>query len=651
VKRIQKYLTRSRLLTIGLVACIVLAANQLRGQNAKPDKDAQEGANVRDWMQPLLKDPDFIKIDWEQLKSWRADHGYVFLPPEKPEHPEGIFRVTGLMATTYKKIPFEGGVYARRTKLRVLNGQGRYLNVKQSEDIALQFLKKHFSWFFAEREIPQVGKSKIFSDGRIEFAMSRTDKEGFTSARASATIRVIDAKVIGASAITVTYRPKHKLSPSQAKKIALEVAKKDARMLNPEIVSFGLEEIEGGRSVYRIYVRAGYRGKDRLGGGPIAIDAMTGQHIPEESYFTTDFGEDIHGNLEKPTGKQPQVLDSLPIWSRDNLLFLSSRALSPMPAWAEYDLQLMLQGQDNNPHYLTSDLQTRFTDATAHPNSSWVTLSSHPYIYAFNTQTGAYKALTDGERTAGFAAVSTKGEWSVVSSNGQETRSTLDLFVDHLSARDKIFPILRTRLVLPGDQRQAVFSNDDEWLYFITVTSTGNQPKHVLQRISAALFPKQAAGPYRVDAKDVETIAENLPGEVKRLSLFPDGQRLLLQTNKGLQIVSIANGQVTPLVLNNLRDAERKDAVIKDIDFGWAGPGDDRVTFSGDSSPGEYSEPIRRIYSCRFDGSDLKAHTPRENEPVPMYKFPDSDKTAYDLAKEWALGEIKWEDEQKRRNQ
>jgi len=77
-------------------------------------------------------------------------------------------------------------------------------------------------------------------------------------------------------------------------------------------------------------------------------------------------------------------------------------------------------------------------------------------------------------------------------------------------------------------------------------------------------------------------------------------------------------------------DAEVGAPVTDPID-GWAGPTDDRVTFSGQTK--DKAGVVRcRIYSCRFDGTDLKAHTSKENTPVEQYLFPQTKQTAYDMA-------------------
>ena len=116
----------------------------------------------------------------------------------------------------------------------------------------------------------------------------------------------------------------------------------------------------------------------------------------------------------------------------------------------------------------------------------------------------------------------------------------------------------------------------------------------------------------------------------------------------GMKLLSIDSKKTTELEFKNLKDFE-VNAPITETRDGWAGPSDNEVTFSGKTTDKDKRERWR-IYSCRFDGSGLKAWTPKEAEPVDACKFPEAKdgKTAIDLAKEWALREIEFEDYLKR---
>jgi Tol biopolymer transport system component len=255
-------------------------------------------------------------------------------------------------------------------------------------------------------------------------------------------------------------------------------------------------------------------------------------------------------------------------------------------------------------------------------------------------QDGNYRVLGYPERPGVLPIVTGDGKWAVISGTGHSGNPDLDLMADNLERSPKLG--LRGRAVLPnGNEHHPAFSPDDKWLYFVTTKKDKDQVINVLRRIDAAVVLTKDLHP--LDEKQIETIIPQLPGEVERLSIFPNGQKLLAQTDKGILVIEIATKKLIPIVPKNLKDAEL-NVPIEAIRDGWAGPTDDRVTFSGKTTDKD-GKVRRRIYSCRFDGSDLKAHTPRDNEPVPMYKFPGSDKTAYDIAKEWALNEIKWDDE------
>jgi hypothetical protein len=222
------------------------------------------------------------------------------------------------------------------------------------------------------------------------------------------------------------------------------------------------------------------------------------------------------------------------------------------------------------------------------------------------------------------------------------------LLPDDLSARRERMGN-RGRLVSKGDDHHPTFSPDNKWLYFVTDTVLKDMVIQSLRRIPAELAHIKDV--VTLKPEQIQTIIPNVEAEVLRLSIFPNGKKLLLQTEKGMMLLSVADKKATPVKPKVLLDTEL-NAIVTQMRDGWAGPGDDEVTFSGKTT--DKDGKVRwRIYSCRFDGSGLKARTPKDNEPVEAYKFPDAPdgKTAIDLAKQWALKEIEFEDYLKRQQQ
>lgn len=273
-------------------------------------------------------------------------------------------------------------------------------------------------------------------------------------------------------------------------------------------------------------------------------------------------------------------------------------------------------------------------------------IERHGWTYAFDSNTGAYRVLGQPERAGETPTIDAEGKWAIVSGNGRDRNTDLDLLPDDLSARGEALGN-RGRLVSKGDDHHPLFSPDGKWLYFVTTTAQKDKVVHALRRIPASLA--HTTGVVFLKPEQVETLIPALPGDVQRLSIFPDGQKLLLQAENGMFALSIADKKATPVAPKNLKDAEVGDAAIGATRDGWAGPGDGEVTFSG-KTVDKAGKTRWRIYSCRFDGSGLKAWTPKENEPVEAYKFPGAPdgKTAIDLAKTWALKEIEFEDYLKR---
>jgi hypothetical protein len=124
-------------------------------------------------------------------------------------------------------------------------------------------------------------------------------------------------------------------------------------------------------------------------------------------------------------------------------------------------------------------------------------------------------------------------------------------------------------------------------------------------------------------------------GMIRRMSFFPDG-RLLVWHDKGLDVVDAEAKTRTPLGLPELRDpelpADRPALKLRDP---AVSPDGKKLAFSGYRDSGDPQNGTGwYIYTCNLDGSDVKRVTPLADDRVEPYVFPQTGKTAFDVARE-----------------
>ena len=612
--------------------------------------------NLRQSLEPILTDPDFANFNLQQF-TWREQRaGHIVLPDENPNHEEGVFWMRDFDVATPLGNPPR--VYAYGTlETRVLNGHYIFPTEDDARQVGLKFLKRQFAWFFRLGKEPTgiVTEPKVNAPpsrkGVWEFQWRQLDEEGLPAATADVKVRAIDGKIVGFAVRRESW-PEHKVKLPQAKEVALRIASQDSKYKDIKVTSaivipadllYSNADIP--KVIFRLVLEAIDSPTGRVKVATVHVDATAGKLVWINPYSGKPIAEKIIWN-----DKDSQIIetnlvpeDRFPTWTKHGLVFGSLRKLVGMPNWATVPPQVFLQDKSGNVTHLTSDLATYPAFVSGLPSTSWITIERQGWSYALDLNTGSYRVLGQPERPGRTPTIDSTGRWAMVFGTGHDANSDVDLMSDDLQRSENL--ALRGRLVLHGSyETNPLFSPDGKWVYFISSKEDEGQASHSLQRMTAEVALTKEIKP--ITPEQVQTIAK-LSEEVERISFFPDGARVLLQNRKGMFIVSVPEGKVTPVAPKEPKDAEVGAPVTETRD-GWAGPGDERVTFSGKTTDKD-GQTRWRIYSVRLDGSDLQAHTPKDNEPVPMYQFPESQKTAYDLAKEWALNEIKYEQAHKER--
>lgn len=509
------------------------------------------------------------------------------------------------------------------------------------QQLAFSFSRVHFAPFWrVPGEVKLSDEESPIGNAGVRTFRWKKQYKGLDIANLSIDVRIWDGKIVKAFYSTTpdiaSSLAKVRTTPSEAKKKFLQHAQSSNgdrftkfRVDSLNLLLFG----EPSRLSYLARLNA-----ENRQGVPVTavdvLDAVTGDYLIPNLAFSVSPQEHV---------SILNVEDGLPIWTKQGLSFISNRKLAGMPSWAVFGPQLFLQNATGQMSYLTSDMAVSPSFASGLSNSSWLAFERAGWTYGLDLNTGDYRVLGQPERRGMTPAIDSSGLWSIIAGTAHGG-GNVDLMADNLKRGEKLQ--LRGRLMLrEGDEHDPAFSPDGKWLYFISTKEGKEGLTHALRRLPIELA--HALELKELQEDQAQTLVASLPDEVRRLSVFPNGERLLLQTRKGMLLVNVADGKVSSLSFNNLKDSELGGLPIEDVTDGWAGPTDDEVTFSGYTKGPNKKEP-RRIYSCRFDGSALKAWTSAADVPVSAHKFSVDKKNALNLAKHWALDEIQFAAEQKR---
>ena len=647
--------------TLGL--CIfgaVVAKGQIEGTTKSKVKgiaksklegiDSNGESSLNQKIISIVSRPEIADYNWDSKKDtdWYPDaYNSIKVGNEKFTHSQGIFRAEAASIVIWDKIPLNIGLYTSQSTLRVLAPDVRLLSQSEAVNKATGFAGKVFPAFFEAENLPQPRVDGPYKLGEFDVTWQRYDGEGLPTDKVRVFLRSIDGKVLAFSSTRFVGEFPHKVTPAQAKQTALKSVKGSPMWINVEVSRWNPTGANG-RYIYEIQLKGVNKFSFKKGESTALVDTMTGKMMNSLSWEYTEPPSDLKSSLE----------DSLPIWTKHGLIFSSKRLLFGMPKWVSSPPQIFIRDSQGQISSVTSDLEGgKFSSVSAAPYGDWIVFNWHGWGYGLDLKQGNYRILSNPQRRLSTLAVQPDGKWSI-GSGGSMTSRDIDLMPDMLERKPAL--ALRGRLLLPkGDEHTPIFSADGKWLYFLR-SQEGSNPFSSLLRIPASLAQTKERLLIKDDQK--QTLIEKLPFSIERLSISPDGKNLvaqvpldyarqatgdkqpvkMLKIPARIVVVDVTSKQMRELKLPPFKDTQ-VGATIQDINDAWAGPGNDEVTFSGKTIDANKQER-RRIYSCRFDGSDFKALTPAENKPVPAYKFPEGNKTAYELAKEMALGEIQWED-------
>ncbi|MBP8955130.1 MAG: PD40 domain-containing protein [Armatimonadetes bacterium] len=317
--------------------------------------------------------------------------------------------------------------------------------------------------------------------------------------------------------------------------------------------------------------------------------------------------------------------DAAPSWlGADRLAFLTCRPRHGRPAWRERALGVAVVDLATGMLAMVDmawDVPVTWVSGSA-STDTLLAFANRRGTYALDLRTGLWRRIDPRDRPVGPASFGPGGR--TICFEAHRRHGDLDVFHADFSVSD-LKMHNQTRIVRrDGPDYSPLLSYDGQVVYFAGTPPRGHT-EAAIWRTSATNSGQERTPP--------EKLVDGF-GTIRRMSLFPDG-RLLVWHADGLDIVDPEAKTKEPLDLPPLHDPELPDdrPALKLRDPAVS-PDGQMLAFSGYRDSGD---PERGtgwyIYTCNLDGSDVKRITPLEDDPVEPYVFPETGKTAFDVAK------------------
>ena len=593
----------------------------------------------------VFTDEHFIEVVASSGRSVVIIPGSTY--NEKPQKVDGVFWQEGIVADIYGSTPPQVSVFGQ-SRLRVWNTLSRVFTQAECQSISWDFVKRHFSWFQDISPSPTLSTTppSLQRKGIWGFDWKQFDSEGLISAEISVYVRAFDGKIVSFSTIKQDW-PDHKAHFSKVKENIFEITKKNVPLEEVSVIGASIVDqvnLFGKTNLPNLLYRVVIRSRDKLNlqtkTAVIYANVDTGELI-----WLNQRGEPAPSKIiwrsSRHGEKGQEVVGAwAPALSKQGLIFAANLNLMGMPKWIPATGQAFLKSSTTQGiSFLTSDLSDGhgIQQISSLPNSDWFTVSyTGGWSYAINLQTAQRHTLGNPERGATTPTVDTQGRWGVISTTGRTGNQDSDLFFKRLNDTTELG--LRTRIILPkSDDYLPVFSLDGKWLFFISETEKTMN----LCKISTELLKE--GEPVHPRVEHIEKIALPFPSQIRKVTFFPDGRKLLLDTLDKPLLLDLVTEKIQSVELKVSIDKElggAKVKVIKDVEI-VAGK-DGEIIFCGETSDTKKITRLR-LYSYNLGTKVLRALSPPNADIVPPHRFASSKETVFSLNKAIAFSEIAWE--------
>ena len=510
--------------------------------------------------------------------------------------------------------------------------------------LAESFVRRHHPelWSVGHVEVTMVPSSIDFRDGTYTVRLRRREEGFLTLSSAYVRVRAYDGRIAEYAHGDKPYTiPRQTIDMAEATRAAIRASGTQGRIaeddLHVQSTSLGFTYYPGDVEGTPVWVMRLLEGHIPAGQGArrratAYVHAVTG-----------DVQEVIWGSEEPDEGREaaePSLCDSWPVWAPDgrSVVCVSDRSREGYPHWRTRNRTLFsVELATARMGCLYQALDEHHYDHPTWCGADWIIFESLG-MWALSLRTGeAIEVMPqsrNGQVPHGLAD-GTLLAFSAYRRHGDQDVFTVPVIVaDGKLSLGRQLRCART----PGVDGMPILSDDGQWVYYAHLEAPPadqtERPATELRRARTGIPDWENEAP--------ETILTGL-GRVRRMSCFPDGDRLLLWHDAGLDVVDVVAKTQTSLDLPDLQDPDMAEAPPLKVREPVLSPDGQRLAFSGllesgDDRSGWY------IYTCRLDGADLERVTPLGNAPVASYRFPDSGRTSFEIAKEDILA--RWRSEQ-----
>lgn len=496
-----------------------------------------------------------------------------------------------------------------------------------------------------ERKVPRLfvgadeviggGATDIRPDGTYGFCFSRMEGGFSVPVWADVKVSAHDASVSGLYSVWKEYQIPTETIP-EAK--ALEIAKRQVRRYTGRSLQVHAVPLKGKQILappqsnvkratpcywFRLQLADASAGEgQRIPGLQVWVNAITGEIV--DAMLAPISPETLSGRTAS-SATTVTMEDRFPCWFPDvkSLVFQSRRSVNGVPAYKALYTGLYIADADGRELRVVAPGSRR---GLLHPDVSdrCLVVFESSCLGTIDLRTGAVEQLTQEGRPGQWPRWSRDGRRVVVSAIRRY--GDLDLFIIDASGTHGETRLLR----LDGIEAFPVFASKGDTVFFAYAEGLAMSPMSENWSIRIAVPPRNEV------RGETQLVADGF-GRIERMTIFPDG-RLLVWHEGGLDVVDPETKTKEPLDLPPLRDPELPAArpALKLRDPAVS-PDGKLLAFSGyrDSGDPEHGTGWY-IYTCNLDGSDVKRITPLEDDPVEPYVFPETGKTAFDVAKEIA---------------
>lgn len=212
-----------------------------------------------------------------------------------------------------------------------------------------------------------------------------------------------------------------------------------------------------------------------------------------------------------------------------------------------------------------------------------------------------------------------------------------DIFVSEIKAEPSAMPVKGTRSVvqLPGIDKLPFYSPKGDWIYFAHQARIPEFEGAYGADEEFTYFSRKNWSIYRVLAgatsKEAPEVIVSGISEPDRFSFFPDGKQILLGFNNEYRekkergqmgIVDVEKKTITSYSLKVLKDPDHPQFLPLIPNQVALSPDGKKLAFSALVWSGKTGDAgYLCIYTCNFDGTNLKRITPVDNSPLPPYKY------------------------------